>query len=181
MRISISGSHSTGKTVLAERCYSILSSRYPNKVNIIKEVARKVISKGFLLNQNATTDSYISYIFEQLRSEREAASQHVISDRSLVDLLAYIRTNADIKIPNYFVDMVEEITKLEVQYFDLYCYVPIEFPSVLDGVRPKQESYRVAIDKTLVDIFSEYKVHVEYITGSIENRCKKVLDILGNT
>lgn len=181
MRVSISGSHSTGKTVLTEECYTALSAMYPGDVDMIGEIAREVIARGFSLNQDATVDSYTNYILLQLEAERNASKKHVVSDRSLVDLVAYIFTNNDPRIPAYFVDMVQEIVQLEVKYFDVYCYLPVEFDLVVDDVRPEEKDYQLAVDRTLFSLFSTYGLDVKTITGTVEERTVKILSLFQST
>jgi nicotinamide riboside kinase len=180
MRISISGTHSTGKTVLARACYDSLVKKYPEEIDIIDEVAREVIAKGFPLNQDATLDSYINYLLLQIQAERLAKCKHVVSDRSLIDLLAYVITNSNPIIPNYFLDLIKELIWVEKEYFDLYCYLPIEFDLIVDDVRPIEKEYRSAVDRTLTQIMSEFEVRVETIKGSLEERREKVLSLFEN-
>ena len=98
MKVSITGSHSTGKTTLASAVFKILRKRGNTSVGLINEVARRVIAMGFPLNQDATIHSYLNYIWLVLKEERECVEKFVICDRSLVDLLGYIRTNNDTSI-----------------------------------------------------------------------------------
>jgi nicotinamide riboside kinase len=177
MRISISGTHSTGKTCLLNSCYEKMIRLYPFKIRKIDEVARKVISKGFPLNQDATVESYIHYIYFQMEEERNAITEHVISDRSLVDLLAYIRVNSDKRIPNSFQKMLEEILWVESKFFNLYCYLPIEFPLLIDDVRPVDEIYRKLVDKMIRSILKEYKLNFVEISGTIENRTNQLVEL----
>lgn len=177
MRISISGSHSTGKTTLVERCFGALVARYPSQVGIIREVARDVIANGFPLNQDATCDSYVNYIMAQLVAERHAIEPNVLSDRSLVDLLAYIRANSDGRVPDYFVKMIEEILYIESSYFDLYCYLPIEYPLVMDDVRPSEEDYRAVVDAELIRVLDDYHLPYETICGDVEERVAKIISL----
>lgn len=171
MKISISGTHSSGKTVLALALAKSLKGHYGENVALIEEVARQVIAKGLPLNQDATIHSYINYIMLQLKAERNASpKRYVVSDRSLVDLLAYVWTNADDKIPRHFVEMLEELLWVESNYFDLYVYLPIEFALVSDNVRPDDERYRQMVAHTFERIFSTYDLRVIEATGSIENR-----------
>ena len=178
MRISITGSHSTGKTTLANAVAKILRRRGSNNVGLIHEVARRVIAMGFSLNQNATIHSYLNYIWLVLKEEREHVEEYIISDRSLVDLLGYIRTNNDATIPKYFVSMLEELLWRESTYFDLYCYLPIEFPLQLDHVRPADVEYHKAVDINILQILHEYRLPYKQITGSIEDRCQQVLGLM---
>lgn len=178
MKVSITGSHSTGKTTLACTVNNILREQGANSVGLIDEVARRVIAMGFPLNQDATIHSYLNYIWLQLKEEREHFEKHVISDRSLVDLLGYIRTNDDPKIPKYFVSMLEELLWHESAYFGLYCYLPIEFPLEMDNVRPSDIEYQKAVDTNIQLILKEYRLPYEKITGSLDDRSKKVAGLL---
>ena len=175
MRVSISGTHSTGKTSLFQACQIACSGRFPGEVEFIREVAREVIAAGLPLNQDATVDSYLHYILYQLKAERLATGPHVVSDRSLVDLLAYIETNADPSIPSALVDMLREVLWVETRYFDLYCYLPVEFDLELDGIRPGDIEYRAAVDTTLRDILSRYGVTVARVSGNVSKRCEQLL------
>lgn len=178
MNISISGSHCTGKTVLARAIQRALCPALGRDLVVIGEVARVVIAKGFPLNREASVDSYINYVLEQLRAERTAGGVHVISDRSLVDLLAYMRANASPYIPDYLLAMVEEVIWLERDYYDLYCYTPIEFDLVLDDVRPADVEYRELVDRSLRSVLLEYRLNVVALTGNVEERCRKVCGML---
>ena len=178
MKVSITGSHSTGKTTLASAVSKILRKSGHSSVGLINEVARRVIAMGFPLNQDATIHSYLNYIWLVLKEERECVEKFVICDRSLVDLLGYIRTNNDTSIPKYFVSMLEELLWRESAYFDLYCYLPVEFPLEIDDVRPSDVDYQKAVSNSIQQILQEYRLPYECITGSLDERCKKVVKLL---
>ena len=54
MRIAFTGSHSTGKTTLLNDIIKYCGGDI--KINSITEVARKIIVKGYPLNQDANID-----------------------------------------------------------------------------------------------------------------------------
>ena len=175
MRIAVSGTHSSGKTSLVHACARTLGREYPGQVDVVEEVARDVIAMGFPLNQDASTDSYLQYVRLQLQRERGARAQHVLSDRSLIDLLAYIVVNANPSIPPAFVELLREVVWLETRYFDLYCYLPIEFPMQADGTRPADVQYQRAVDEALRAVLVDYRVPVETVSGALDQRCQQVL------
>ncbi len=175
MRVLVTGSHSTGKTSLVEACAAALEDRRPNSVDVIPEVARKVIAAGFPMGADATLDSYVLYIGLQLAAQRQATRQHVISDRGMIDILAYMRANANADIPDHFAKLIEELVHLEKGYFDLYCYLPMEFPMVPDNARSSDEEYRHNVDRRLVSVLSEYQVPVKNVTGTLRERREKLL------
>jgi hypothetical protein len=174
-RISISGTHSTGKTTLFNNVINSIDRKH---IGCIPEIARILINKGFKLNQNITEYGIINYITEYLRHERIIQSDIVISDRSLIDLLAYVKTNNSSKIRKKYVDLIEEIVFEESKRFDCYIYIPIEFLLVLDSVRPSDISYQKQVDNTFLQLFDYYRINPVIITGSIEERTKKFLQLI---
>jgi predicted ATPase len=173
--ISISGTHSVGKTVLANQIFTSIKH---SDVRLIPEIARTLIKNRFLLNQNITEWGVINYIQEYLYHERITNANIVISDRSLIDLLAYIKTNNSIKIRKKYLELVEEIVFAESKRFNYYFYLPIEFPLVIDNVRPWDIKYQKDVDNTLTGLFKYYNIHPIIIKGSVTQRTKKALDII---
>ena len=141
MRVCVTGSHSSGKTCLVGGCYCALLQMYPDDVAMIPETARRLTAQGFAMAKGTDCDPIAACVVTQLEAERLAVARHVISDRCTLDLLAYLRTSCNPEVPARFVSMVEEIAWLESRYFDIFCYVPIEFPMVSDAVRPDDEAY----------------------------------------
>ena len=178
MRISISGSHCTGKTTLARYLSKELIKKFPNKVIHIDEVARKVISLGFPLNMDATYESYFHYIWFQLEQERKAKSVFVISDRSLVDLLAYIRANNNPQISRSFVCLLQELLWLETKSFDFYIYLPIEFQLEVDDVRLEDVDYQKLVDEKIVDILVEYGVKYYKVRVSTHRSLVNLINLI---
>jgi nicotinamide riboside kinase len=179
MRVSLSGSYSTGKTTLADACSDRLAARFGGEFTYIHEVARSVIADGFLLDRAATIDSYVVYVGRQLAAERRAATRHVLCDRSLMDLLAYARFNDHSRVPAYVATMLEEIVWRECRYFDVFGFLPIEFPLEDDGVRTPDEEYRANIDRTLRQAFADFGVEPVEIRGSRAEREATLLDLFG--
>jgi hypothetical protein len=56
----------------------------------------------------------------------------------------------------------------------IYCYFPIEFPVVDDGVRDMDEDFRSAIDTNIKRLMSMCGIQPIYIRGSVEDRITKV-------
>lgn len=138
-----------------------------------------MIARGFPLDRAATIDSYVVYIQAQLEAERRASVDHVLSDRSLIDLLAYIRFSDPELVPPYVAGMLEEVVWRETRYFDLYCHVPIEFAMEMDDVRTADEDYRAAVDRNLVDLFAAFGVRVETVGGTVDQRRGRLLQLFG--
>jgi len=149
-------------------------------LTVISEVARSVIAKGYPLDRDATLDSYLNYILAQLTAERAAKThRHVLSDRSLIDLLAYVRVNADVRIPTHLNSLLEEIVWIEADYYDVYCYIPVEFVPIDDGIRCIDGDYQQLVDAELVRLFREYQVPTIRISESHDERQDHLLSLFG--
>ena len=180
MRISISGSYSTGKTTLAKALFQEVSGRCGvGGVTLIEETARKVISSGFKLDRHGTLEAYMAYISMQLEAERGATSEIVICDRSLADLLAYVRANADPNIAASFVSALEEIVRMESRYFDWYCYIPIEFTLVVDDVRPDDALYQQTVDESFRRVLGEFELPYKEARGTLPGRIAQIAKWMG--
>ena len=178
MLIAVTGSHSVGKTVLVDNLRKKLSLKYD--VSIIHEMARKLIAKGFKMNMDITEYGVINYAFEYLHAERNFHSEIVISDRSVIDLLAYIKVNKSPKIKPKVISLIEEIVFLESRRVDFYFYIPIEFPLQFDGVRPADLNYQKSVDKMIQELLSYYKIKNYKITGTISKRVTKATKIIND-
>ncbi len=180
MRIAFTGSHCTGKTTLLNQ----IEKYIPQACNYksVSEVARNIIKRGYPLNAEANEDSYIHYIRDQLIAEKEMQKFDVfISDRTLLDPLAYAMVNKTLPRPyvhDYFIEMMENIWYNEKEKYDFYIYFPIEFPLVLDGVRPSEDKYREDVDKTILFLLNKYNVKYYTMKGTPAEREEFMLDLL---
>ena len=179
MHISLSGTHATGKTSLLRACESALAEHPTVRADFIGETARKVLGMGLPLNQDATLESYFNYLRMQLEAERTATAPIVISDRSLVDSLAYLEVSRIPEIPESYVALQREIVRLEMRFFDVYCHVPIEFGLHADRVRPADTEYQEAVEEKLAEILERYGARVVTLHGPTERRVGQVLEVLG--
>jgi hypothetical protein len=83
-----------------------------------------------------------------------------------------------VKIRKKYVQLVEEVVFEESNRFNSYFYLPIEFPLVLDNVRPIDISYQKDVDNTLNGLFKHYNIQPIIIKGSIDKRANDVLNII---
>lgn len=179
MRICITGSHSTGKSTLVVQCYEALTQACPGGVDMIPETARRLIAKGVGMAKDTGCDAAMMYIGMQLEAERRATQRHVVADRSVLDLLAYLRVNRCPEVPACLLRVVEEVVWLETDYFDVYCYLPVEFEMTLDAARPEDEAYRLEIDQCVLETLQEFGLNYSVVRGSSEDRLSQVLAAFG--
>lgn len=180
-KVTFIGAHSTGKTTLLNK---IIEKNNEMKIAKIDEVARKVIDKGYPLNKETMDVSYMYYISKQLEYERKLNNCEfdlLISDRTIIDLLAYTivnKTYPQSTMTNEFLEMLHNLFLLHNNYYDLYVYFPIEFPMVLDTTRPNDEDYRKKIDNTMLKLLNDYDLNYLSVNGSCEERYEMFSDYI---
>src|SRR5829696_4574266 len=164
MKIAFVGSFSTGKTTLAN-----LFARewdYP----LLPEVAREVVALGFPLDQGATAETETLIFLKQWRAE--ASHDHFVADRSIYDVLAYADWVMDQDRPPRKEDHLWAeareiaVANLRARY-DHVMYLPIEFPIVLDGLRPDDTGFQADIDRRIRHLLEAADVRYSTLTGSV--------------
>jgi nicotinamide riboside kinase len=177
VRIVLTGSHSTGKTSLANAVRDSLRADGVSDVEVIREVGRDLIDCGVPLNKDITSDACVRYITTQLQRERGCTARHAISDRSLLDLLAYVVVNDDCRTPTSYRMMLEEIVHVEALRFDRYVFLPVEFALIPDAVRPLGEEYRQAVSDTIRQLLARFKFPMVEIRGTLPGRVEQLVTL----
>jgi len=188
MNIAFTGTHLTGKTTLLNDFSKHIASvgedshLHGCSFDYITGIARRIIKRGFPLNKDGNVYSYINYINDQLEEEKRMITDIFISDRTILSALAYATTNKELPrpfIPDYLIQMIENVWLLEKQRYDLYLYFPIEFPMTgADRVHPADDEYRKKIDVTIHRFLEQYNVHHIHISGSQEERLDTLVSII---
>jgi len=176
VKIAFVGSFSTGKTTLAN-----LFARewdYP----LLPEVAREVVELGFPLDQTATAETETLIFLKQWRAEQ--VHERFVADRSIYDVLAYAdwvmeHQDADRKENHLWLES-REIAVLDLRArYDHVFYLPVEFPIVLDGLRPDDTGFQADIDGRIVKLLENHDVAFHTLTGSVEARQEQVRTTVG--
>jgi nicotinamide riboside kinase len=179
MNIALTGAHSTGKTTLLN-AFVKRNKRF--KFVSITETARIVIEKGFPMAKDATVDSYINYVNEQLKMELSARKTNydiLISDRTILDAVAYAEINKKLSdepfIPTYVIEMLERIWLVEQEFYDFYIFCPVEFPLIFDGVRDEDSIYQEKISEHLKKLLERHKIKHFSVNGSVSERYESLI------
>ena len=155
-----------------------MKSSNSHSVVVNSQIARSLIKNGYPLGKEATVQSYIQYIIAQLCAEEELKECDIfISDRTLLDPLAYAIVNkkyVNSKVPSDIIELLKRVWLLELQQYDLYVFVPIEFPMPSDGVRPEDDEYRAKVEKQMITLLDENQVKYITVSGSCEKRVAQV-------
>jgi hypothetical protein len=178
-KIYLVGAQGTGKT-------TILDELRKAKLNcdFISEVTRKFNSEyGISINKESTNTTQLLIFNKYL--ELFLLKNNFISDRSLIDVLAYT---------SYFVHLNENSNKIEkvdkwlLRELDIifreiknkiegtYFYFPIEFAVKKDDFRSEDEEYRKQIDNLILGCLAHYRIPYIEVRGSIEERTQIILN-----
>jgi nicotinamide riboside kinase len=176
VKIAFVGSFSTGKTTLAN-----LFARewdYP----LLPEVARQVVELGFPLDQSATAETETLIFLKQLRAEM--SHERFVADRSIYDVLAYadwVMEHQDrTRKENHLWYESREIAMFDLRArYDHVFYLPIEFPIVLDGLRPDDTGFQADIDHRIRTLLETADVSFHALTGSVDARRAQVDALVG--
>lgn len=180
MNIALSGAHGVGKTTLGRGLYQYYHSKYKTYLNA--GIARKIIAQGYALGADATIDSYVEYIIEHLSALSQAKEYDLyLSDRSLLDAYAYALNNyrnGRFLITARQLELLHQVWELEREKYDLYLYLPVQFPLEQDGVRPTDEEYQNQISQTIFELLQQYHLTYLKLEGNSETMLQNaVLEI----
>lgn len=142
MKISITGTHGTGKTTLSYNLAAYYKS-LGKSVKIIQEVTR---SCPFPINQKMTIEAAKWIYLEHAKKELEAMkNQIIIGDRSIFDSFAYAEYfgfNEDKTLLN-----LRKIALEELDQYDKLIFVRPDIPIQADGIRSNDIEFQAGVDK----------------------------------
>ncbi|MGH9149294.1 MAG: AAA family ATPase [Acidimicrobiales bacterium] len=178
MKVSFVGSFSTGKTTMA----NLFAREW--EVPLLPEAARQVAELGFRLDKDANAETETLIFLKTLRAE--LTHPRFVADRSLVDMLAYADWVMDHKTERRKEDHLwfeaREIAVLDLRArYDHVFYLPIEFPIVLDGLRPDDTDFQAEIDRRMRVLLETHDVEHHSLTGSIDERAEQVRKLVGRS
>lgn len=176
-RIAIVGSFSTGKTTLAEEL-----ARYLD-LPLLPETAREVVDLGFKLDKDATPETEALIFLKQYNNE--LSTSDFVGDRSLVDVMAYAGWVLDNQPRCKETALWDECVKLAERrlrgnYTHVF-YLPIEFPIVLDGLRPDDPDFQAEIDRRVIRILRSHDIDYLTLTGSVQERMEQIEKVLAES
>lgn len=171
MRTAFVGSFSTGKTTLA----NLFAREWD--LPLLPEVAREVVQLGFPLDQSATAETETLIFLKQWLAE--AVHPDFVADRSIYDVLAYadwvMEHNDPGRKENHLWYEARQIALLDLRArYDAVFYLPVEFPIVLDGLRPDDTAFQADVDRRIRGLLEQEDVLFHTLSGSVEDRQEQV-------
>ncbi|HEX2054528.1 MAG TPA: ATP-binding protein [Actinomycetota bacterium] len=175
-RIALVGSFSTGKTTLAELVARKL------ELPLLPETAREVVELGFKLDKDATPETETLIFLKQYNNE--LSTEEFVGDRSLIDVMAYAGWVLDNQPRSKETALWDECLKLAERrlrgnYTHVF-YLPIEFPIVLDGLRPDDPEFQAEIDQRLLRILRAHDIEYTTLKGSVKERMDQIAEHLNS-
>lgn len=169
-RIVFTGAQGTGKT-------TILNYFKDQNMNVITEVVRELAKKGVKINKDGDEKGQTAIFKEYEAKLGEITQEGYISDRCLIDVLAYTKYLFDTgKVSEkFFNKQFKQVQKFCASNPDItYCYFPIEFAIEDDGVRDLDEEFRTAIDQNVQSLLTDLHITPIVVNGSVEDRINRV-------
>jgi len=177
-KISIIGTHSSGKTTLAEAISEEFDIEYKrgdktkdifSKLGFNKEINELNNEEQWVLQQN---------ILESLDSLQSQDSSYVTDGSSLTCIpYGLLFSNGGLKDQKGFTEFVKKARE-SARQTDLFIYLPPEIGLEDDGFRPKDNKVRMDIDNFIYGLLKEGDYNFKTVTGTVEQRLNTVAKLL---
>lgn len=171
-KITISGSHSTGKSTVVDALKKIqnLNKRFTFKGEILRDIKRS----GHNINEYGSNDTQLLVLSKFLEY---STMQDTIFDRCALDGLAYTaylyEKNQVTKNTLRIAESIFENTK-----YDIMFYIAPEFDIVPDGVRSENVEFRDRVAQIFEEYIESYNINIIRLTGNVDERVKQFTDVI---
>jgi predicted ATPase len=172
MKIILTGAQGTGKT-------TVLNEFRDAGFEIVTEVVRNLAKKGVNINKDGDEKGQTK-IFNEYK-KIFTSNDHFISDRGLIDVVAYtVYLARHGKVSEEFANKkIKQLHKFLLANHDsYYCYFPIEFDVVADGVRDLDEEFREEISNIILSLLGALGISFVVMHGSVEERTSKLQSLI---
>lgn len=173
MKISVSGTHSTGKSTILQLAEK--SSYFRNYI-FLPGITRMAKSNGFQINEQGTDETQLFIASYDIQNILGYPNNDTISDRCLLDTLVYsIYLHKRGLVTEDTLKILDKLWLRFQYYFDLIFYIEPEFEIVEDGLRSVNQEFQ----KEVKDIFDGFILGLEAIQPDVFDRFPKVCRLTG--
>lgn len=174
MKICISGAQGVGKTsLLNEIKKKAEETGFLNNFEFKSEIVRDLIKKGVSINKEG--DHLSQMLILETHYKNCLNNEWLLTDRCAVDAFVYATYNYLAGNFSLKEHLEQESLFLKcLPHYNVFFYIPIEFPLQKDGVRDTDVLYQKKIDSLFRQIYLSYKITPIKLTGSVEERYNKI-------
>lgn len=174
MRIGFCGTQSTGKSTLVNE---LLEDEFFKDYYIDVNVTRKkILELGLPINKE--TNDLSQEMNLTIRGYNLFCYNKIISDRTLMDVLAYSELSDNVSSESY-AKQLHEAGRIASLY-DYVFFLPPTIKLDVDSVRSPDEDYRIKVSDQILLHCDLLKVDYDIIDGTISERVEQVMDIVKN-
>lgn len=202
LRLAVSGTYSTGKTTTTE-ALSLWLGIPRTHAQTMREILPVVLPGKALEDCSPAELFQLGMLRFTERAVRESAmSGSFLSDGSSLHEWVYGKARLAVGInPNDgpirrrvraamifpYKKVINEVNEAfgavvkrhARKAYDEFIHLPVEFPLVKDGHRPVSEEFRALSDKLLIETLEEIGIAYHVVSGTVEERLRKIADIYG--
>lgn len=180
MIVVLTGSHSCGKSTLVEFFRGKKGFTCVDSVtrSTVTQQERKIDGIENLDDaQYRIMDNICEATQDLVRRNVENPDEVFLVDRCVFDFIAYTRAfNKRGLVSDYCLETIETKCKDLWKYYDLVCYLGIEFNIVDDGVRSLDEDLRKEVDAEILNQILWNPVKAIKLSGSVRQRVTSLQD-----
>jgi predicted ATPase len=171
MRISISGTHFSGKSTLVEA----LSEALPRYATV-EEPYYLLQEEGYEFAELPAIEDFELQL-ERSIENLDAREPNVIFDRCPADILGYLLAHTDVDA--FDLDAWLPRVQTAIKKLDLIVFLPIEEPDRIVLPFSQDAAYRQRVDEKLQEILMEnifdFEIDVLEVSGNPQTRVERVL------
>ncbi len=196
MRLAISGTYSSGKTTTT-LALSYLTGIPRTHAKTMREILPEALP-GKRLEECSMPELFQLAIrrYSERAVHESKLVDNFLSDGSALHEWVYGKgrlafginpedpaasESLDPLIKNTYSEFIENLGCVVKQHakktYDEFIHLPVEFPLAKDGHRPVSENFRNMSDQLLIETLEELNIKYHVVSGSIEERLKKILEI----
>lgn len=173
MKISISGTHSTGKSTLLELAQK--STFFKNWI-LLPGITRMAKASGFKINEEGDDETQLFIASYDIQNILGYKIDNTISDRCLLDTLVYaVYLNKKGVVSEDTVKILSELWKRFQYSFDIIFYIEPEFKLVEDEIRSVNQEFQIEIK----EIFDDFIRVLELSQSDIFNKFPSICRLTG--